>query len=681
MTVLVKLDSDPNNYPSVALLKRFAFYADGKSNPVFRDANNKYIWNHITPTEIPTETHLADGTQTAAAGGFIYKISEYNANTSDGIDTSSEDDDMFSGQETNLSSPSVITGNFVNKDVIITVGATALNADTTHKKIYATKDGGTIFYYIGFVVLGTTTFTDTGIERAVANAAGKLTILSDGTVKQDELNYPIRNQAYITATKTRIFTAGSKIYNTGTVTVINGNATVTGDSTVFSRIMEGSYFQKEGDTRKYKIKTYVSGTEITLSETYKGTGTAGSSYEISDFDFMVRWTALHPLTKRIMWWAFPQDHNYRLVNKDYSPIMGVSKQGNKPVVYKRYSYTLFTESGDEFIPLDSLSSVGTCSHQSIVETSSGTNIFMTFEGLIYEASGQTAYNLNIDLSKTVDGLNEARLPYVQAAYLNKKNWYILLYSSEGSTQHNRMLIADRNINQYSLLSIPANCIGIVRSLSDDGNVVNTPWYGSRGKFVYKMLTGNNFGGGSESDGTLKGTITEAGATSLTDSGATFYTTDDGLADVYVSIYDLNDDFVEEKLISSNTADTLTVEAWDTIPTVGYTYEIGSIKYQRESKVFDFGVDNQKSIGEVLLGFYKTTRASKINISFYFAQDADMKNDVSYCKISFYTNNDYYFPEGLFSNYFRYCKYIIDGHGVADPITITSIMMDVEQHLS
>ena len=679
MTVLVKTETDPNNFPAVTLFKRFAMYTNGISNPIFRDANSNYTWNHQTPTETPTEAHDGDGGQTAAGGGFIYKISEYNADTSDGIDTASDDDDMFTGQETNLSIASIITGNFTAKGVVVTVGATAVNSEATHKKIYSTKDGGTVFYYIGFVTIGTTTFTDTGITRAVANAAGKLTVLSDASVKQTELNYPIRNQAYIIATKTRIFTAGTKVYDTGTVTVINGNATVTGDSTVFARIMENSYFQKDGDTRKYKIKTYVSTTEITLSETYKGTGSVGSSYEISDFDFMCRWTALHPLTKQPMWWAFPEDNKYRLINKDFSPIMGVNKQGKKPVVFKRYSYTLFTENGDEFIPSDSIGSVGTCSHQSIVEAD-GANIFMTFEGLIYEAIGQNSYDQNIDLSKTVDGLNEARLPYVQGAYINKKNWYILLYSSDGSTQHDRMLIIDRNIKQYVLLSIPANCIGIVRSLSDDGNVVNTPWYGSRGKFVYKMLTGNNFGGGSETDGTLTGTITSADATSLTDSTATFYTTGDGQADVYLSIYTTAGVYVEEKRITSNTGTKLTVEAWTTTPTVGYTYEIGSIKSKRESKVFDFGVDNQKSIGDVLLGFYKTTRATKVDISFYFAQDSDMTGDVSYCKIPFYTNNDYYFPQGLFRNYFRYCKYVIEIHGVNDPVTITSMMMEVEQHL-
>ena len=243
--------------------------------------------------------------------------------------------------------------------------------------------------------------------------------------------------------------------------------------------------------------------------------------------------------------------------------------------------------------------------------------------------GLIAHNLNIDLSKTVDGLDETRLPYVQAAYLNKKDYGIWLYTSASGSMHDRMLVLDYRIMQWVILDIEANCITIVKSTDDDGNIENKPWIGSEGGFVYKMLTGNNMGGGSESDGTLSGTITAADATSLTDTGATFYTTDDGHKDVYVYIFDTDGVFQEKKRISTNTSNKLTVAAWDTIPTVGWTYEIGCNKWHRESKTFDFGVDNQKTVHDVLIGFTKVTRETKVKIKFYFAQDANLTGDTSY----------------------------------------------------
>ena len=97
------------------------------------------------------------------------------------------------------------------------------------------------------------------------------------------------------------------------------------------------------------------------------------------------WSALHPLTSQPMWWAWPVSHRRKVINHDMSPIMGGSRMGNKAVCWKRYSYTLFTENGNNFLPQDSESGVGTCSHHSVIETSKGTNLFMTFEGLIYEA--------------------------------------------------------------------------------------------------------------------------------------------------------------------------------------------------------------------------------------------------------------------------------------------------------
>jgi hypothetical protein len=70
------------------------------------------------------------------------------------------------------------------------------------------------------------------------------------------------------------------LYATGTVTVTNGSATVTGSGTTFTSAMVGRYFHVAGDTDRYLISAFVSATEITLSTVYGGTGGAGQSYNI-----------------------------------------------------------------------------------------------------------------------------------------------------------------------------------------------------------------------------------------------------------------------------------------------------------------------------------------------------------------------------------------------------------------
>lgn len=74
-------------------------------------------------------------------------------------------------------------------------------------------------------------------------------------------------------------------YTTGTVTVTNGSATVTGSGTTFIAAMVGRYFKPttEGtDEMWYRISARTADTTITLENVYEGTTTAGASYKISE---------------------------------------------------------------------------------------------------------------------------------------------------------------------------------------------------------------------------------------------------------------------------------------------------------------------------------------------------------------------------------------------------------------
>lgn len=68
-------------------------------------------------------------------------------------------------------------------------------------------------------------------------------------------------------------------YATGTVTVTNGSATVTGVGTDFTG-RAGQVFQKSGDSNYYWIDSVASATSMTLKAAYIGTTAAGASYNI-----------------------------------------------------------------------------------------------------------------------------------------------------------------------------------------------------------------------------------------------------------------------------------------------------------------------------------------------------------------------------------------------------------------
>lgn len=73
-------------------------------------------------------------------------------------------------------------------------------------------------------------------------------------------------------------------YNTGTVTVTNGSAAVTGAGTTFTQQMIGRSLQitSGDDGYWYKISNFTSGTSITLENLYEGIGGAGKAYKIGE---------------------------------------------------------------------------------------------------------------------------------------------------------------------------------------------------------------------------------------------------------------------------------------------------------------------------------------------------------------------------------------------------------------
>jgi hypothetical protein len=621
---------------------------------------------HKDPTQTPTETHAGAGSMSAVAGGFKYFYTEANINTGDSIHTI---------HETNPSPVSVITGNFTSKKVLLVNAGAKVNDDTTHWKWYGTEDGGEIYYFLGSAAANATPFEDDNITRDANLVFGKLTTAIDGAVTQTYLNYAVKNHRFITATESRLLVCGTEPYTNGTATVVNGDATVTFSVADKTRAVVGDFFQKSGDSRVYEVASFTSTSEVELTETYAGTGST-SSYTLGGRNDTIRWSATHPTTARSMWWAWPTDF-YRIIHKkDYTPIMGCNKIGNLPIIYKRYSHYMLTESGDDFIEQESRTAVGTCSHWSIVETSElGTNIFMTYEGQVYETTGLEAVDLGIDLNLTVDSINKSRLEYVQAKWFHDKKWYLLAYSSAGATEHDRIMVYDKSIRQWVIWAIRGNALGMIESL-EGGYKVFKPWLGTKGGFVYKMITGDNFGAGTS--GTLEGTITGATATTLTDSGASFYTTDDGHADVYVSIFDTDNAFVEEKQISSNTGTVLTVAAWDTTPTVGYTYEIGSIRWYWKSKVLDFETNDSKTLNKVLMNFKKVSSERNVNIKVYVSEDPTMPTTEDQT-ITFDLSQDYYEPLGIQDTRARYFQYEIQGHGSADPVQVNNLQIELSTY--
>lgn len=109
---------------------------------------------------------------------------------------------------------------------------------------------------------------------------------------------------------------------------------------------------------------------------------------------------------------------------------------------------------------------------------------------------------------------------------------------------------------------------------------------------------NNWTGyeNSTESGTVTGNPTSATNTTLTDTGATFDTTLDGLTGVWV-IADCSDT-LQYRRISSNTATVLTIDtAWDSNPTTACTYFVGYIIFDILTKEYSFAQVPKESMNQ------------------------------------------------------------------------------------
>lgn len=105
-------------------------------------------------------------------------------------------------------------------------------------------------------------------------------------------------------------------------------------------------------------------------------------------------------------------------------------------------------------------------------------------------------------------------------------------------------------------------------------------------FVYEANTLDNDGAGVS--GTVTGTLTSAGADTLTDSAATFYTDGDGLKGVEIWAV-MTNGVIQKRTIQENTATQITVvEKWSPTTITGATYYIGPINFVHRTPILDGG---------------------------------------------------------------------------------------------
>lgn len=116
-------------------------------------------------------------------------------------------------------------------------------------------------------------------------------------------------------------------YQTGTVSVTNGSATVTGSGTLWTSAMEGGVFKVEGVSGDYVIQTVTNSTTITLATTYTGSTDSGVNYQITqDFTPNYEWREVVAGDRE---WAYHLTQTLRAIDAQvYANQGGLSAEHN-----------------------------------------------------------------------------------------------------------------------------------------------------------------------------------------------------------------------------------------------------------------------------------------------------------------------------------------------------------------
>jgi hypothetical protein len=170
-------------------------------------------------------------------------------------------------------------------------------------------------------------------------------------------------------------------------------------------------------------------------------------------------------------------------------------------------------------------------------------------------------------------LDPANYPSANAYYDRDNDLYFLFIGSDGFVYDNISQAWSHVPNVKASASVyyaPSNAVGYGIFVDDLG-------------FFYRNFYGYVNGATS---GTVTGSPTSSGATTLTDTGATFYTTNDGLKGVYVCVENATTKNLQCRRITSNTGTQLTVDAWASNPTTSDTYFVGYIHVDIETKQYN-----------------------------------------------------------------------------------------------
>lgn len=458
------------------------------------------------------------------------------------------------------------------------------------------------------------------------------------------LNAPMPCVPIVVDYRNRLFGFGDipQLAPAGTVSVVQGSKTVTGDENVdWDRCLEGKFIQVQGDCRVYEIERILppaAGTSppigrLKLVDEYEGETDSGLTYTICGH--MNRVFFSEPLEPE----CWPNINFLDVEPGDGDKLMGGASNFDSLVICKRRkTYLLrFRENPltEIVVPSRISTDIGCIAPRSFAQVENGT-VWLSDRGIaMFDGRGvahipaSDRFNqilIDPDNPRYIRRDGQGRVIDAVGAFYPKREQYLLLLPTVQTARgSNIMLVWDTSLDNITLYEFCQEFQSMVVAKDADGN--ERVYLGDTNGFVWMFDVGSNDGAGfPNATGTVRGTATgagfEQGAAFLDDAAASFITGglpqlaalsgvegltpsfgvspnesgDLGLAGVCMFTRPagaaLDDPWIQRTVYAATDTRLYVTPGWGTeTPSVGDEYMIGAIQFVAAFKPKSMGTDD------------------------------------------------------------------------------------------
>lgn len=497
--------------------------------------------------------------------------------------------------------------------VSITIGslpAVYPDPQSTHICIYRTKDAGATFYLLDTVAEGVTSYLDTVVDTSLS------------ATEMPTRNGVMPAVKYLIDSKRRIFAAGIDLYSEGTVTMTSASTAVVGSGATFLDGMKGRGFQIAGETRLYAIDEVTTTSNMTLTQSYVGSGGSGQTYYIygnPNYVYYSEIDATDTPQPEYCHTGVTRPNFINFTSDDGDFITGLGKtRATTLLVFKQHQvWALSGNSYSDFNKTLVHPYGGTNSHWTITNDSVGLCYYYDQENGVFVTDG-TSFN-SISEKKIDDFLHDfTNTDYsnlAHAVFYPKRGWYMLWVCSLWASSPDICLVWDTVVKEWFILNIPATCSALIYN---DTTRESEVWVGDAQGFVHKLDQENVYNYSAGSVGTIVGSVTSVSGTLICDTLASYNTVGDGHKSCYLTIT-AGTGAGQKQLISSNTESTITLtSAFTVTPVVGESqYAIGAMDSYYYSKWNDLNAaESYKKFYEFFINYLNQATATNVTVRFY-----------------------------------------------------------------